>query len=219
MLKAFTDARGMFINLDEVTRYLIYAVLKLAVAANRITKGKHNRKTLAFVKACVAYAHITIPSLLNSKDQIQLFMLNAEVALLNGLISETDSIIKAILLILNSKYKNNQDVEAEEKMTEEILNVVGFLVVVPSNPDNHFDLTYAIMNLMEKKEWNRRSVYRRVKIYIALFNYLCTQAQDQLPYNIPRVDSNDTIFLGDETFQTGLNECLTKIFDKISKFV
>lgn len=167
----------------------------------------------------MAYAHITIPSLLNSKDQIQLFMLNAEVALLNGLISETDSIIKAILLILNSKYKSNQDVDAEEKMTEELLNVIGFMVVVPSNPENHFELTYAIMNLMEKKEWNRRSVYRRIKIYIALFNYLCTQAQDQLPYNIPRVDSNDSIFLGDEAFQVGLNECLTKVFDKISKFV
>ena len=51
MLKVFTDARGMFVNLDEVTQYLIYGVLRLAVQANKITKGKHNKKTLAFVKA------------------------------------------------------------------------------------------------------------------------------------------------------------------------
>jgi len=51
MLKAFTDARGMFINLDEVTLYLIYAVLRLAVKANKLIKAKHNKKTLAFVKA------------------------------------------------------------------------------------------------------------------------------------------------------------------------
>jgi len=51
MLKVFTDARGLFVNLDEVTQYLIHAVLKLAVQANKITKGKHSKKTLAFVKA------------------------------------------------------------------------------------------------------------------------------------------------------------------------
>jgi uncharacterized spore protein YtfJ len=215
MLKVFTDARGMFINLDEVTQYLIYAVLKLAVNANNITKGKHNKKTLAFIKGCVAYAHITIPSLMDSKDQIRLFMLNAEVALMNGLISETDSIIKTILLILNSQYKNNQDKEAEEKMTEHILNIIGFLIVMPSNPDNHFETTYAIMNLMEKKVWNKKSVLNRVKVYVALFSYLSTQAQDKLPYNINRVDSNDTIFLGDETFEAGVRECLVRVFDQI----
>jgi hypothetical protein len=115
MLKIYTDARGMFINLDEVTQYLIHGVLKLAVQANKIVKGQHGKRTLSFVKECVAFAHITIPSLLKSKDQISLFMLNAQVALMNGLISETDSIIKAILLIINAQYKKTQEIEAEEK--------------------------------------------------------------------------------------------------------
>lgn len=215
MLKIFTDARGLFVNLDEVTKYLIHNVLKLAVKANQIRKGKHNKQTLAFVKACVAYAHITIPSLLSDKDQIKLFIQNAQVALMNGLISETDSIIKAILLILNSQYKNNQDPEAESKMTEHILNIIGFMVVMPSNPDDYFENTKAIQTLVSKKVWNKKSVYNRVKIYIALFNYLCTQAQDKLPYNIERVDSNDTIFIGDENFAKDLEILLTEVFDKI----
>ena len=218
MLKVFTDARGMFINLDEVTQYLIYAVLRLAVQANKLTKGKHNKKTLAFVKACVAYAHITIPSLLTSKDQIKLFMLNAEVAMMNGLISETDSIIKAILLILNAQYKNNQDLEGEAKLTEHLLNIIGFLVIVPSNPDSYFDTTLAVMNLMEKKTWNKQSVLNRVKIYIALFNYLCTQVQDALPYHLQGVDSNDTIFLGDDQFVATCEDLMTKVFDQMGKF-
>lgn len=142
-------------------------------------------------------------------------MLTTEVAMLNGLISETDSIIKAILLILSSKYKNNQEIEGEEKMTEHLINIIGFLVIAPSNPDNHFDIIQAILNLMEKKVWNSKSVYRRVRIYIALFNYLCSQSQDMLPYHIPRVDSNDTIFLGDDTFQTGLVQLLNTVFEKI----
>ena len=215
MLKVFTDARGLFVNLDDVTIYLINSVLKLAVKANQIRKGKHNKQTLAFVKACIAYAHITIPSLLDDKDQIKLFIQNAQVALMNGLISETDSIIKAIMLILNSKFKNVQDREADEKMTEHVLNIIGFMVVMPSNPDEYFENTRAILILVEKKSWNQKSVYSRIKIYIGLFNYLCSQAQDKLPYNINRVDSNDTIFLGDEAFISELETLLMETFDKI----
>lgn len=136
---------------------------------------------------------------------------------MNGLISETDSIIKAILLILNAQNKNNQDLEAEGKLTEYLLNIIGFLVVMPSNPDNHFESTFAILNLMDKKVWNNKSVLNRVKIYVALFNYLSTQAQDKLPYSINRVDSNDTIFLGDDTFYEGLEACLIRVFDQIGK--
>lgn len=67
-LKTYTDARGMFGNLDVVTETLIFKSLKLAMLANKITHGKHDKKTLAFVKACVAYAHITIPSLNSTKN-------------------------------------------------------------------------------------------------------------------------------------------------------
>lgn len=215
MLKIYTDARGMFINLDEITQYLIYGVLKIAVQANQLKKGQHNKRTLSFVKECIAFAHITIPSLMNSKDQIRLFMLNAEVALMNGLISETDSIIKAILLIINAQFKKTTDVEDEERMTEHLLNLLGFLVVVPSNPDNYFENIYGIMSVMEKKTWNKKSMLSRVKIYIGIFNYLCTQAQDKLPYNINRVDSNDTIFLGDDQFVVTLESTLEKVFDSI----
>jgi len=142
-------------------------------------------------------------------------MQNAQVALMNGLISETDSIIKAILLILNNQYKNNQDIEAEERLTEHLLNIMGFMVVMPSNPERYFENTEAIMNLLTKKTWNKKSIYNKVKIYIGLFNYLCTQAQDKLPYNIYRVDSNDTIFLGDDQFMVELEQQLVKVFDQI----
>ena len=44
---------------------------------------------------------------------------------------------------------------------------------------------------------------------------MCTQAQDKLPYNINRVDSNDTIFLGDDQFISELEQNLVKVFDQI----
>ena len=62
-LNVLTTARGMFINLDDVTETLITAVISLSAKAHSIVKGKHSQKTLSFVKACIAYSHITIPTL------------------------------------------------------------------------------------------------------------------------------------------------------------
>jgi len=62
-LNVYTTARGAFINLDDVTEVLIVSTVGLATRANTFVKGKHNKKTLTFVKACIAYSHITIPTL------------------------------------------------------------------------------------------------------------------------------------------------------------
>jgi len=62
-LNVLTTARGLFINLDEVTETLISIVINLATKAHAIVKGKHSTKTLTFAKACIAYSHITIPTL------------------------------------------------------------------------------------------------------------------------------------------------------------
>lgn len=62
-LAVYTQARGMFINLDAVTLSLINQVLTLAMRCNQIVKGQHTEKTQTFVKSCIAYAHITIPSI------------------------------------------------------------------------------------------------------------------------------------------------------------
>jgi hypothetical protein len=71
--------------------------------------------------------------------------------LLNGLIGETDSLLKAILAGMDEKFtadaqKINQmgkKIETEYsdnlyKMGELLQSVLGFLVVVPSNPENEY---------------------------------------------------------------------------------
>ena len=76
-LNVYTDARGLFINLDKVTECLCYAVIGLAARCHAICKGKHTQKTQTFVKACIAYVHITIPTLESVPAQVLLFRLTA----------------------------------------------------------------------------------------------------------------------------------------------
>ena len=44
-LNVYTDARGLFINLDRVTEALIDLVISLAVRCHKLCKGKHTQKT------------------------------------------------------------------------------------------------------------------------------------------------------------------------------
>lgn len=76
-LNVLTTARGLFINLDMVTECLIYSVISLANKAHKLVKGNHNQKTQGFVKACIAYSHITIPTLESIEKQVVLFLLTA----------------------------------------------------------------------------------------------------------------------------------------------
>jgi hypothetical protein len=100
-LNMLTTARSYFINLDEVTEILIYQVIRLSARAHKIQNGKHSQKTLSFVKACTAFCHITIPTIWDFRVQSKLFLLTAQMALLNGLIGETDSLLKAILTTMD----------------------------------------------------------------------------------------------------------------------
>jgi hypothetical protein len=86
------------------------------------------------VKACVAYTHITIPTLESVEKQINLLFLSAEVALMNGLIGETESLLSKIIQLLSDNFKD--DFSSLEYLTRIINRMLGFLVVVPSNPED-----------------------------------------------------------------------------------
>ena len=215
-LNVFTTARGLFINLDDVTETLITSTIALAARAHSLVKTKHNNKTISFVKACIAYSHITIPTLESTEKQIQYFLLTAEVALLNGLIGETDSLLKGVLATIDENF----DPKRVSFYSDILLNMLGFLVIVPSNPEtSFFQLVEGIMSLMKNHEWGMANSLLRAKIFVAIVNYLATQLQDTLPYTIANVDSNDRIFIGNEEFKRECNQLLDYCFDQVLEII
>ena len=65
-----------------------------------ICQGKHSKKTSAFVKACLAYCHITIPSIGDVYRKLQLLLLCAQVSLLNQCLPQTDTFLKAAISLV-----------------------------------------------------------------------------------------------------------------------
>jgi hypothetical protein len=60
------------------------ATSRIGVEALKAVKGKHSKKTLAFVKATTAFCQITIPSIAGVTARLHLLLTAAEAALLNG---------------------------------------------------------------------------------------------------------------------------------------
>lgn len=99
-LNMYVDCRQAFTSLDKVTSELVLRVIKLANRANVFMKGKHTRKTSAFVKACLAYCHITIPSLDDAIPRLHLLLQCGEVALVNQMIVQGEAFLKAAISLI-----------------------------------------------------------------------------------------------------------------------
>ena len=74
--------------------------------------------------------------------------------------------------------------------------------------------------MMETHNWDADDSYEsRSMIFLGIVRYLCGQMQDRLPYSVPLVDSNDTIFIGNEQFKTDGNQLANYCFGKLLEFV
>ena len=99
-LNMFVECRAAFPNLDAVKDRLILAVANLAMKAHIFMKGRHTKKTSAFVKACLAYCHVTVPSISDIFRRLELLLHCAQVALLNQCLPQTDTFLKATISLI-----------------------------------------------------------------------------------------------------------------------
>lgn len=93
--------------------------------------------------------------------------MTAHASLLNGNIGETESLLRAILTTMDDHFTRevkrvtstgkkveNEYAEGMKKMGLGLQAILGFLVVVPSNPENaYFQIVEGILNFLKKEEW------------------------------------------------------------------
>lgn len=215
-LQVLTDARASFINLEVVTETLVFAVLDIAMRAYRLVGGRHNLKTHAFLKACVSYAHITTPSLESPVSQFRLFVLGSQVALMNGLLGEAESQIKAAINLINELASEGGLAEIEPSLQM----LIGQMVILPDNPASttgFFLPAHGLFNTLVAL--NKRFEKIKYRALISLLWYLSSQAQAKLPYRLFRVDSNDKLMSGNQKFKEDYLALLSLTLEELLNFV
>ena len=216
-LNFLTEARAYYTDLEEVIEVLIKEVQKIAINTYKIVKGKHNKKTLRFCKVCVAYCQITIPGIISLQTQLKLLLTTAQVALMNNLISECDSIVRTIIQGIQKEVVEFLDKLEADFIINYSKSLMGFLVLVPSNPDDPFQLINEFVNIFNSDTLQKTLllIKTKVTIFASLVKFLTTQMQTKLPYHVFNVDSNDEIFTGDEQFKAQGQETIENIINDI----
>ncbi|KAI9984123.1 hypothetical protein PInf_005416 [Phytophthora infestans] len=108
LLMLYTDCRRAFYKLEPIKMLLSSMALRLAMHVHKRIGGgasvdgakKRVHTRLNFIQSCLAFAHITIPSIEASLEKLRLLVSAANVALVANCIPQMDALVKAAIVLL-----------------------------------------------------------------------------------------------------------------------
>ena len=221
-LNFYVECRGIFANLDAVQDSLVLCVAALAMRVRARVKGKHTKKSSAFVKACAAFIYITTPTIDQALLRIRLHLLGAQVSLANGLLAHSEACFKAAVTVVpealscgvgadgkerepDGNAATREAHSREEALVSLLTAACSFLLAVPGHPKHGpFFLATGFLNVIQSAKW--RLPASRVTLYANVLRLLSAYAQRQLPYRVPGVDSNDVLYANEPEYAEKLGE-------------
>ncbi|KAJ8945235.1 hypothetical protein NQ318_011216 [Aromia moschata] len=189
------------------------SVNSLSVTTRLIIKGVHTRKTGDFVRACAAYCFITIPSILSAKTRLELYLLSGQVALFNQCLGQADACFKAALAVI----PNLSDVSAKSEtfFVPYVRKFLSTLLVVPDNPERGvLSVLRMLLNVLRDFDWNKQNCML-ASIYVNVVDVLSVMAQESYPYNVDRVESNDSLYGSDPKFISEIDNMCSIIIGEV----
>lgn len=90
---------------------------------------EHNQRTSHFVRACGAFAFITVPGIACPQTRFQLYLLSGQVALLNECLGQADACLEAAINLL-TEFHPPASVD-ESWIIESVSNLLSTLLVQP----------------------------------------------------------------------------------------
>lgn len=218
-LNFYVECRRAFANLDSVKGMLVTCAANLAMRTLKVVSGKHTKKTAAFVRACIAYCFITIPSMDDTFARLKLYLLGGEVALMNKCIPQGEAMFKAAIQLLN-EVPTTQQVDKQVQSTDHALqqymsSLASQLVCLPGHPEHGaFYLIHGLVQVVKKHEWDRSSISQPL-VHLRLLAMLSAMAQRALPYGYEGVDGNDVLYKGDPDYTEELHALVADLLQAV----
>ncbi|XP_063705587.1 VPS35 endosomal protein sorting factor-like isoform X2 [Culicoides brevitarsis] len=216
-LTFYNDARAAFTNLDVVYVTLVQLVDNLAMETYRIVNGKHSRKTGDFVKSCIAYNFVTIPSITDVRYQLDLYLLTGQIALLNNCLGQADACFEAALKSI-AELPKHIDFDGKPKSTEPYLvsylkNFLSMLIIAPDSPE--MGALYLFRLLTEQVQTYGFEISALIEIYLAVLDTLSIMSQETYPFHVANVISNDKLYGQDQKYLNEINKICTNVTSQI----
>ncbi|KAL4554184.1 hypothetical protein LXL04_037361 [Taraxacum kok-saghyz] len=216
-LTFLVDCRGAFSTMNDLKEILVHSSNLLATRALRL-RSKKKKDNLNFIKSCITYNEVTIPSIPSYSRQLILYLETAEVSLLGGLISHSDGLLDSAVSCLQDVnlldgMRKNEDIDGIVSLMRKLCS---FILMVPGNLEQ--GVTYlpkSILSLLDSQSWITPKL--RIKILCSLLSLFATFSQNELPYHAvhEEVIGNDRLFYGHATYSQQLVSLSTIILHNI----
>ncbi|KAF0700575.1 Aste57867_8911 [Aphanomyces stellatus] len=226
LLQMYVECRRVFYKLDLVKSCLIRRVMWLALLVDCRTRR-------SFVKGCLAYCHITIPSLGDGLEKLKLSIACAKIALASHCLPQMDAFVKASIVLITelpSAAAAADDADHfdgssggfshdtyELVVVHAMTDLLSLLVVVPSaSPEDPLYFVMGFRNAAAKFPWATPSKGHHARVLIQMLPLLATWVPDQpLPYTIGHVAANDVLFGGSRILPERLTDEAASIIHDI----
>ncbi|XP_022800281.1 UPF0505 protein C16orf62-like [Stylophora pistillata] len=218
-LDSYVDARSSFSSLETVLVMLVESVNLLAMRTREVVKGNHTRKTAAFIRACVAFCFITIPSIDDVFTRLKLYLHSGQVALANQALSQADAFFGAAISLV-ADVPRTIEIDHKVKSSESYLlaymnNFFSTLLVVPDSPDQGaLYLVRSLLNVVQEYTWELNSG-AKMSIYLNAVSLLSAMSQEYFLYHADKVDSNDRLYGCDKKFLAEINRLVSTLIEAV----
>eukprot|EP00771_Trimastix_marina_P000770 gnl/Trimastix_PCT/1801.p1 GENE.gnl/Trimastix_PCT/1801~~gnl/Trimastix_PCT/1801.p1 ORF type:complete len:950 (+),score=380.64 gnl/Trimastix_PCT/1801:47-2896(+) len=220
-LSFFVDCRRAFSLFERVKLELVVAVCTLAIRTWNLAGRRHTAKTAGFVKACLAYCQVTIPSIEGVPERLRAFLLSGQVALCNNMLAQADTFLR-IAISLVGEVPPVREVRHEAQETETWLRTflcqfASTLVLVPGHPQHGpFYLIRGLVNAVMEYTWDETRATKG-HVYVAFVSLLAALSQRRIPYRIAGVDSNDELYQREAAYLQELNRTVVGLVGQALK--
>jgi len=216
-LNFYIECRRNFGNLDPVKYLLVTSASSLAAKTLKVVKRKHSSKTSAFVRSCISFCYITIPSMEDYFGRLNLYLISAQTALMNNALPQAESLFKAAIKLIQ-EVPNKLEMEGQSKSTEENLiqfinNFCSALVSCPGHPEfGPFYLIKGFIKVVSEYPWETGST-AKARIFLTLLSMFSSLSQKSLPYHIYGVEGNDVLYGGDPDYNAEIQVIINKLLE------
>ncbi len=212
-LNFFVDCRAAFPNLPPVQAHLTLCVNALAMLCHRRVKGHHSSKSAAFVRACVAYSFITIPSLIDIPLRIRLYTSTANVALANACYAQADACYKLAISLLRDFGQQPPSASGQAPIDTVLIELTSLLasslLMAPDNASQ--GCLYLVKGLLNAvQEAAGMNIALRTHAYLCVLPLLGALHQPDYAYRAGGfggrggIEANDTLYGSDPLFHAEL---------------
>lgn len=181
-LDFLVQCRSNFSNFNQV-------IIQLVFNANRLTleygcgEKENDLNSNSFLKACLAFACITIPSVNSEAVRAMLYLNTAQIALRCSFIEQTEFFIRSAISTLDSIDYEKCSKSTELYFVGYIKSLLSFLILVPDDlSKGYLYLFKKLLKTVIQTKFKQNDY--KIHIYLSMLNFLSTMYQPDYPYHL-----------------------------------